>query len=434
MFNYQDPTTVGRFTTSFFKEWPEDKCTFSILKLGEKLQIIESKGFSYANIKVLDLSDCINLRVISEHAFQWCTQLEHVILPKHITKLPKYAFCGLDKLLSVTGSNLIDFFPETFLDCNSLIEIQIDQSFDTNRLYNLLYEILNINEFNRGRSGIILGSDDNYSYFWSFTDFRFYFSEKIKRTSPDKDNLIEFYHDYRNALNLEKEGICQIDRKLFLDFKAVSINDFSFSFLDRKYFEQVFKYNGKYIAKNKQLESIKLLIDKRYCETERLETVISRLIDTVLDLDIEKLIDSYETKYDGSLITKVGGDDTYYESMDKGSYYSDPYIDTILPSEHSYKRQTGYTSNWGPSAVDLKRIKIEDEKQKEFARSHYNREKHIQFLIDNYFETLYENGKIIETYLRIKFAKSIYALFENQGLSGADLVKRMNLYIFPAFP
>ena len=59
MFNYKDPATVSNLTHNFFKDWPEDKSTFSTLKLGEKLYKIESMAFSYTNIKVLDLSNNI---------------------------------------------------------------------------------------------------------------------------------------------------------------------------------------------------------------------------------------------------------------------------------------------------------------------------------------------------------------------------------------
>ena len=170
------------------------------------------------------------------------------------------------------------------------------------------------------------------------------------------------------------------------------------------------------------------------CSEYDYKNVISHYIETVLDLDIEKLIKSYRTTYDGELITKVGGDDTYYETINRGSFYSDPYIETILPGYYSYERHTGYPSNWGPSAIDLKHIEARDEKQKEYARANYNREKHIPFLIDYYYENIYENNKALETYLRIRFAKAIYSIFEKSGCSGVDLIKKMNSFILSVFP
>ena len=432
MLNYKDPATVSNLTHNFFKDWPEDKSTFSTLKLGEKLYKIESMAFSYSNIKVLDLSDCCNLRVLSEHAFQQCVYLEHVILPKHITRLPQYAFFGLKRLKTVTGSNLTDFYSDTFEGCNRLNRIQIDPSFDSDRIYKLLDIILHYSEYDRGRTGILLGSDDDFTYYWSFTDFRFYFSKKVDNSFPD--DLVTFYHDFENTISFENDGFCNIVRKSLFDYKAVSVKDFSYSFLNRKYFDEICKHNGKIIVKNKQTEAIEILRKKDYCETDDYKNVISQYIETVLDLDIEKLINSYRTTYDGELITKVGGDDTYYETINRGSFYSDPYIETILPGYYSYERHTGYTSNWGPSAIDLKQIEARDDKQKEFARANYNREKHIQYLIDYYYENIYENNKALETYLRIRFAKAIYSIFEKSGCSGVDLIKKMNSFILSVFP
>lgn len=421
-----DPLSISKISYNYFRDWTYDKLDISTLKLGSKLISIESMGFQCAKIKVLDLSECFNLKFIDEHAFQNCASLERVILPSHISTLPRYAFFGLRNLISVTGSNLINFYDNTFEKCDRLEFIQISPEFQRKKLDLSLYKVLNIDEYNRGRSGIIIGSDKLYTYIWSFTDFRFYFTKKITTEYPN--DLIHFVHCFSHSYHISNENICVIDRKNYYKYIAINIEKFNYSslnpiFLTRRRSSDCINLD------NIQEDAIEILRNKSYIELKPFNIVLSSIVETVQQLDVDNLINSYKTSITGRTIPKIGGDDTHYETRYRGSFYKDAYIETLLPSFYSSTRQRAYTSNWGPQSSELKQIDYEDEKQRRYARENYDKNKHILFLIDNYFDEITEKRKILESRLRISLAKAVFKIFFDSKLMGSILVQKMNSYI-----
>ena len=90
---------------------------------------------------------------------------------------------------------------------------------------------------------------------------------------------------------------------------------------------------------------------KYYYEvTKRLKTdirdVIKQIEEEVDKLDINNIIDSYKTTISEWTKKKIGDDDTFYSETCRCSYYSDAYLENILPSYSSYYTDSGYTTNW----------------------------------------------------------------------------------------
>ena len=100
-----------------------------------------------------------------------------------------------------------------------------------------------------------------------------------------------------------------------------------------------------------------------FTKGKRRDDEIKQIEEEVDKLDINSIIDSYETTISEWTKTKIGDDDTFYSETHRCSYYSDAYLETILPSYHSEYKDSGYTTNWPwTSKKEIDEMHLESEK------------------------------------------------------------------------
>lgn len=153
--------------------------------------------------------------------------------------------------------------------------------------------------------------------------------------------------------------------------------------------------------------------------------VIKQIEEEVDKLDISSIIDSYETTVSECTHTKIGGDDTFYSETHRRSYYSDAYLETILPSYHSKYEDSGYTTNWPrTSKNEIEELHLEDSIIREMARKSYSKEDHITYLIKEYIQYIANKSAEVEHYLHIGRAKEVFEQYS--FLQGKERVSKLN--------
>ena len=87
------------------------------------------------NLKSLDFSNCTQLEIIGDSAFQWCRKLETVILPSSLMKIGDYAFMECDSLKEVDFSRcdkLERIGHSAFNDCEKIEEADFSHCISLN--------------------------------------------------------------------------------------------------------------------------------------------------------------------------------------------------------------------------------------------------------------------------------------------------------------
>ena len=173
-------------------------------------------------------------------------------------------------------------------------------------------------------------------------------------------------------------------------------------------------------------------IQNYYEVNKRLKTdirdVIKQIEEEVDKLDINSIIDSYKTTVSEWTKTKIGDDDTFYSETHRCSYYSDAYLETILPSFHSEYKDSGYTTNWPwTSKEEIDKMHLEDSRIREMAQKSYSKEAHITYLIKEYIQYIANKSAEVEQYLHIGRAKEIFEQYAY--LHGKERVSELNRVI-----
>ena len=188
-------------------------------------------------------------------------------------------------------------------------------------------------------------------------------------------------------------------------------------------------HNGIYVgSEDLQKNAIKYYyeVDKRL-KTD-IRDVIKQIEEEVDKLDINSIIDSYETTISEWTKTKIGDDDTFYSETHRCSYYSDAYLETILPSYHSEYKDSGYTTNWPwTSKKEIDEMHLEDSRIREMARKSYSKEAHITYLIKEYIQYIANKSAEVEHYLHIGRAKEVFEQYTY--LHGKERVSELNRVI-----
>lgn len=379
-----------------FEGWPH----MNRLNLGEKLAVINSFSLTNADLSVLDLSQT-KLKRLNEHAFQY-SKIEKIILPRGIEILPEYVFFGCRNLKEIVGEGIKEVKWKAFAECPNLSFLKFNK--DVN--YESVQRAINSNsveDYFLSRCGIIIYSDEYYSYIWCFTDFRFYYSERQDDTLCLK--IVRFYRSNNKAIKEVKNGTFSIS-STYNEYYAERIQLDGFMATSKI-------YNKVDITGNENIDLQKeAIILYENLQKNPPKSIKQKIVEYELlvdSLNINEIISSYETKIDEYVIAKVGGDDRFYSKITRGANYSDPYIDVLLPVKNISYSDSGYTSNWPwTPKEEIEKLKKEDMLFKEKARKMYDKEAHKSYLIDKYIETLVNNSVKIEEYLHIDFATRIF--------------------------
>ena len=362
-----DPSTIKILKEKSFDGWPPIKR----ISFGEDFEYMESFCISpNAQIESLDFSLCKHMH-LTGHAFVR-SKIKSISLPDHITNLPEGVFGGCPNLTSILAIGVIKIGFGALRDCNSLEHLKFAEEFQADNIDKFLVD----DDYETLRCGIEIGKDDIYSYIWCLTNFRFYYTERL---SDEWSNRIFSF----NHMNQRCFAMFFGDIHIYSNYKDHYASNISEGFLKTSSRYTKITHNGIYVgSEDLQKNAIKYYyeVDKRL-KTD-IRDVIKQIEEEVDKLDINSIIDSYETTISEWTKTKIGDDDTFYSETHRCSYYSDAYLETILPSYHSEYKDSGYTTNWPwTSKKEIDEMHLEDSRIREMARKSYSKEAHITYLM-----------------------------------------------------
>lgn len=369
-----------------------------------------------AQIESLDFSLCKHM-YLTGHAFVR-SKIKSISLPDHITNLPEGVFGGCPNLASILAIGVIKIGFGALRDCNSLEHLKFAEEFQADNIDKFLVD----DDYETLRCGIEIGKDDIYSYIWCLTNFRFYYTERL---SDEWSNRIFSF----NHMNQYCFAMFFGDIHIYSNYKDHYASNISEGFLKTSSRYTKITHNGIYVgSEDLQKNAIKYYyeVDKRL-KTD-IRDVIKQIEEEVDKLDINSIIDSYETTISEWTKTKIGDDDTFYSETHRCSYYSDAYLETILPSYHSEYKDSGYTTNWPwTSKKEINEMHLEDSRIREMARKSYSKEAHITYLIKEYIQYIANKSAEVEHYLHIGRAKEVFEQYTY--LHGKERVSELNRVI-----
>lgn len=408
-----DSSTIKILKEKSFDGWPPIKQISFGEDFGYTLSFFISPN---AQIDSLDFSLCKHMH-LTEHAFQR-SRIKSISLPDHITNLPEYVFCDCPNLASILAIGVIKINFKAFSGCNSLEHLKFAEEFYADKFD----RYFNDEDYDTTRCGIEIGKDDKYSYIWCLTNFMFYYTERL---SDEWSNRIFSF----NHINQRSFCVFFGNIDIYSNYKDHYASNISEGFLKTSSRYTKITHNGIYVG-SEDLQ--KNAIQNYYKVNKRLKTdirdVIKQIEEEVDKLDINSIIDSYETIVSEWTKTKIGDDDTFYSETHRCSYYSDAYLETILPSYHSVYEDHGYTTKWSwTSKEEIDKMHLEDSRIREKAKKSYSKEDHITYLIKEYIQYIANKSAEVEQYLHIGRAKEV---FEQYGfLHGKERVAELNKVI-----
>ena len=408
-----DSSTIKILKEKSFDGWPPIKQIAFGEDFGYTLSFCISPN---AQIDSLDFSQCKHMH-LTEHAFQR-SRIKSISLPDHITNLPEYVFFDCPNLASILAIGVIKINFNALRNCNSLEHLKFAEEFQANNIDKFLVD----DDYETLRCGIEIGKDDIYSYIWCLTNFKFYYTERL--SDEWSNRIFSFNHMNRRSFLMFFGDI-----DIYSNYKDHYASNISEGFLKTSSRYTKITHKGIYVgSEDLQKNAIKYYyeIDKRL-KTD-IRDVIKQIEEEVDKLDINSIIDSYETTISEWTKTKIGDDDTFYSETHRCSYYSDAYLETILPSYHSEYKDSGYTTNWPwTSKKEIDEMHLEDSRIREMARKSYSKEAHITYLIKEYIQYIANKSAEVEHYLHIGRAKEVFEQYAY--LHGKERVSELNKVI-----
>lgn len=408
-----DPSTIKILKEKSFDGWPPIKQ----ISFGEDFEYMESFCISpNAQIESLDFSLCKYMH-LKNHAFQR-SKIKSISLPNHVTNLPEYVFCDCPNLASILAIGVIKIGFGALRDCYSLEHLKFAKEFQADNIDKFLVD----DDYETLRCGIEIGKDDIYSYIWCLTNFRFYYTERL---SDEWSNRIFSF----NHMNQRCFAMFFGDIHIYSNYKDHYASNISEGFLKTSSRYTKITHNGIYVgSEDLQKNAIKYYYEVNKRLKTDIRDVIKQIEEEVDKLDINSIIDSYETTISEWTKTKNGDDDTFYSETHRCSYYSDAYLETILPSYHSEYKDSGYTTNWPwTSKKEIDEMHLEDSRIREMARKSYSKEAHITYLIKEYIQYIANKSAEVEHYLHIGQAKEVFEQYAY--LHGKERVSELNRVI-----
>lgn len=406
-----------------FKNYPP----IDELVLDEHLSRIDSFAFTSCMIKRVDLSQCNTLdqKNIKAKAFSH-SNIEEIVFPHQITILPFGAFSGCKHLRTITGSDLYATFmgydsassvrldrevplhdcEYCFDKCNDLQFIQLSPELSIDGIKRL-FKHTSYNERNNSldsegflydeRCGIVLETDNYYSYIWCFTDFTFYLSKKLNNTFLNK--TVSFYNSNDRSIEM-KDGKCWIYSNCRDHIAIVVSLGCNYAFND-KFVRQ--GCNGLVVTrKNDQEKALRVFENQIHLRNIDIRTKICELEKSIDNLDIDTIIDSYHAIRHYKYISRYRKDDEEEFWVNIEYSYTDAYMETLLPTHY----ETDY--------ITEDELKIYVDNIKKNARACYNIEEHKCFIINKFIIDAIENEKFVEKCLRINEARDLLMRYKNK--------------------
>lgn len=448
---------VGRGLSTFDTEQRTDSWGRSNLCGCPKLEeiifgsAIRNISIRNSSINRLNIPESNGLLQLEPYGLAYNKELEEVHIPQDMKELPIRLFEGCEKLRIVTGGNGIERIGfGAFGGCVSLQSVPFR------------IELLNENQF------------------FTYGEWMQYEPEEYRREYGDcancpKGKWSENNHKWERECDFNLKEYCRdinqckwepIKKGVVLkDDYIWCFNDFSYykkdwhcqypyARYDHKYVEFTspsitFTSEGDHVNINHNPQE-KIAYELSYPVNRLAETIafffedisyelildeITRKVD---QLDIDAIIDSYETK--SSYETFKMNSDTEGEefSIDRDAKYTDEYLAILLPPIHTYYNDRtaclfhptdyinpykkkydfeSYYNTFGKKEVfysygpkDVYSLKKEDEKIRKEARRKYNRKDHIDFLVNCRISEITNKKLDIESRLHIKQAENVFLI------------------------
>lgn len=398
-----------------FKGWPAMDC----IKFSSSLIHIDSFALA-CKAKIIDLSACVHL-TIDDHCFQGNTSIRKCILPSSIAVLPNYAFMNCVNLTTLIAPGIKTIYKKSLSGNLRLRRIEFSDKVEPDKIVRLLSSDDFLQNYNSPHSGIILDVDEEYMYIFSFVNFKFYCA--VRNNNLKKLDFVSFYHDISFMHSVDKGGM-SLYRKND-DYLAIELSDLNLS--GSYHFSH--KYTGNITSglcvktNNLQEKAYKVLTHEiKDMLNSDLRTKVSEIVNNVESLDMNKIIESYHTEINEWVRTKIGGDDTFYSCISRGSIYNDPYLETILPTYYSYDKESAYTTKW--DYTDKTKWMRDDEKYRKEALKKYSKEDHITFLLKDFIHSIVLDAIRSEKYLHI--SRAIEVLEQVKFLVGKRRIEILN--------
>ena len=403
---------------------------------GSNIKNITLRNSTIKRINILETNGELQLE---PYGMAYNKELEEVHIPQGLKKLPTRLFEGCTKLRTITGGNDIEEIGfGAFGGCTNLhsvpfkIELLKENQFISYDEW-MQYEPIDhqtkwwnhgdLKEYCRDneqqmwkpyKKGVVLRNGD----IWCFNDFTYY-----KRELTDIELELWFtptnVHEYVEFISPSVIFISEGDH--------VNIN---YNPQDKKALELKF-------PRNKLAETIDL-----FFEDTSYEQILDEITRKVDELDIDAIIDSYETKYSHTYFKMNSDTEGERYSIHSDAIYNDEYLANLLPPIHidhddrtaltvpypdhtnPYKKKFDFNNIMGtyvkqgadnllPSSnqngykfVDSDYYKKQDAEIRKVAREKYRRKDHVDFLVNCRISEIINKKLEIESRLHIKQAEN----------------------------
>lgn len=347
------------------------------ITLPKTIEYIKPKAFK--NCSSLYKISIPNIDIIQNSTFENCTALQELILPKSLVSIEECAFKGCTKLESIKGGiNIEKISKDAFNGCTNIKSLPFKKA------------ILKEDIFGQPKQklfGIILSSRRT-NIIWSFSDFQFYHS-KLDFDYEQEGEIVSF--NQGEFVSFHSNGNSTLIEHNFINI-ATNIS----------------KVDNKKIISIPHHDAIKMYLESPYKHLPKINVLYEKFKKQVDSLNIKDIINSYSTSVNESQNWKIGGDNTYHFKKDTSILYTDPYIETFLPTIHEERFESSYFDYSQIFNHNLKKEQEkEDKSRKSYAKKHYSKKAHIATLIDHYIKSYHDEKMYIEKEIHLEFAKEI---------------------------
>ena len=376
---------------------------------------------------VLDLTECVHLE-LREHDLQNCVA-QTIMLPSHVEVLPFYALSRCRHLRRVEGGNIKEikftaWGEGALYNCPLLERIQFSREISDEEIRRQV-AMLKLDAIDMGRHGIVIASDNEFSYIWSFNVRKFYYTAEAPELFG---KFVVFKHPFQREINIS-EGVCEISysNEWYIDDIENKSKDIYWhpypGFSEQRTEDGLHSY---YV--DLQTEAVRIYMKLEERLKKPMGDVIREINSQVDELDIISIIDSFRTTYSYKIHDKVGGDVREDFFVGRSSFYNDAYLESLLPTYRNHSAGTGYgysLSRFTQEEMDFAQ-KV-DAEYRERAKVLYDKETHKRYLVDEYIRKIQSDAKYVEMCLNIEAAKRM--LKKTSHLKGLDKISELNNHI-----
>lgn len=457
---------VGLGLTTFNNESRTDYIGSSNLSYCQKLEEIvfgpylKKITIRNSSIKRINIPESNSLLQLEPYGLAYNRELEEVHIPQDIRELPIRLFEGCIKLKTITGGNgLEEIGFGAFGGCINIHSVPFR------------IELLKENQFISHDEWMQYEPEDHHTSLWSYGDC----------SHCPMGEWDEKRHEWNKGCNLKKYYCRDNDQCKWKPYKkgVVLRNGFIWCFDDFKYYETdlkdddwfwhkpnnmhkyvefispsiTFTSEGNHVKINyypQEKKALELTFPhNKLAETINLffedisyELILDEITRKVDELDIDDIIDSYETKFSHDYFKMNSDTEGERYNLHRSANYTDEYLDKLLPPIHEShddrtachvpssdynnpfkkkydfelrystfgekEKDSFFPSYFGTGNIsrDADYLRSKDEEIRKEAREKYSRQDHVNYLVNSRISEIINTKLAIESRLHIKQAEN----------------------------